>query len=226
MWGHAQTVRFWMHHYRGDIAESQRAAAELLARARQTGNALQQAWALRRTALVQLRTGAAAEAAEHLEQCLRLLPREKDRNEFIATWSALALAHWRNGAEQNAIDAYETVVRTSKQAGGSTAHGMLEALSAMAEVSLSLRAKYPRVSRWRKAAGFCVASLERYTRSFPIGAPASHLWRGVNLELDGDTRRARREWDAGLKAARRLAMQYDEQRLVTKLVGRREGRVV
>ena len=216
-WGNAQVVRFWMLHYLGQVETSQRAAEELLERAEQTGNVQQQAWALRRLALVELRSDAAQQAALHLERSLQLLARSKDKNEHVPTWAALALAHLRNGSEAAAIEAFEIAYAEFAKPGRPTAHGILEGLSACAEVALSMRLRTPAAQRWQRAAQVCLGALDRYQRVFPIGIPAFRLWRGVAQLLEGQREAAKQEWQQGLQAAQHLGMQFDERRIAREL---------
>ena len=216
-WGNAQVVRFWMHHYRGELEPSRRTATELLARAERAGNLQHQTWALRRLALVELREEAPQTAIQHLEHSMQLFARSKDKNELIPTWSALALARMRAGAEREAIAALNTALHMSAGLGRPTAHGTLEGLSAQAEVIFSMLAREPKSRHWRRIAPMPLAALDRYQQVFRIGVPAYHLWRGVARALDAEPGPAMREWQKGHRAAQRLDMRFDERRLALKL---------
>ena len=222
-WGNAQVVRFWMHHYRGEIDESRGAADKLLARAERIGNLQQQAWALRRLALVELRVGAPQKALLPLERSTQMLADSKDRSELIPSLGALALARLRAGAERDAVAAFEIVIEMSAELGRPMAHGTLEGLSAIAEVALTMRTREPGSQHWQRMSRVPLEALDRYRRLFPIGIPAYRLWRGVACLLDGRPAHAASEWKKGHKAAQSLGMRFEEQRLAFELAGLRDS---
>src|SRR5690606_8244694 len=53
----------------------------------------------------------------------------------------------------------------------------------------------------------------RFARTFPIAGPRAALCQGWLQYLEGKPDRARRTWEAGLLAARRLGMPYEAAKL-------------
>jgi AAA ATPase domain len=207
-WTNAQTVRFWMSHYRSHHAAAYDAACRLRDRANQTGNRQHRAWALRCLAVCSLRRDDPNDAVIHLQAAIECLGETAALNERIPTLGLLALAQLRNrqvwAARATAKEALAQIVRVKRPIG----HGTLEGYSALITVALDAWGG-ERSLEWRRAVRHCLRVLRRYRKSFPVGEPRYQLHLGDYHRLSGSIGAARRSYLRGEAAASRLGMPWD-----------------
>jgi hypothetical protein len=215
-WTNAQAVRFWMSHYRGRVG-AEDAARNLLNRATETGNRQHRAWALRCLAVCALRSEQFEEAMAHLTAAQESLKETTALNERVPTFGLLSLARWRIEPSWPLSEMEDALVLLDKlkQPMG---HGSLEGYSALATVALeaweasrSMNVKNVGADR-KRASKKCLAVLERYSRSFPIGEPRCAMHWGDYWRIAGHPRKARGYYGRGEAAALRLGMPWEATR--------------
>jgi hypothetical protein len=215
-WTNAQTVRFWMSHYRSHYRTAYDAACRLRDRANETGNRQHRAWALRCLAVCSLRRDDPNDAVGHLQSALECLGETAALNERIPTLGLLALAQLRNtqmwAARASARAALTQMARVKRPIG----HATLEGYSALLTVALDAW-REERSLEWRRAVRRCLRILGRYRRSFPVGEPRYQLHLGDYYRLSGSIGAARRHYRRGEAAASRLGMPWDARQCSDRL---------
>jgi class 3 adenylate cyclase len=206
-WTNAQTVRFWMSHYRSRHEGAYEAACALRERANQTGNRQHRAWGLRCLAVCSMQNAALpGDPVADLRSALESLGETAALNERVPTLGLLALALQRAGDAAGARDAavrgIDTIVRVRRPIG----HGTLEGYSALTAVTLNEWQKDRQSERWGSGVQECLRVLRRYSRTFPIGEPRYHLHLGEYQRIMGRPGAARRSYEKGGKAALHLGM--------------------
>ncbi|MCI0396015.1 MAG: AAA family ATPase [Chloroflexi bacterium] len=150
----------------------------------------------------------------------------ENRTDEIRGHGALALASLRSGEPQPARLAADEAMNIILQLSAPTRVTVLEGLSGMAEVYLSLweagdtttiSTIMPSLAAAAKKA--CQV-MGQFARVFVVGRPRACLWQGRYEWLANRPRQAAARWQKGLALAERLAMPYD-QALLHLEIGRR-----
>ena len=210
-WANAQIIRFWLHHYLGEVAEAEETARGLMVSARESGNRQHRTWALRSLALCGLSRGAVAEPLGLLEESMSLLDKSADRNEVLPTKGGLALAQFRAHRREAAIASAGALLREMRDLGRPMGHGTLEGWSGITEVLVSALELDPRSRSLREQARMAVRFLRRQAMVFPIATPRYRYWQGrFRLAQGRDPTGA---LNRGLGAARTMEMRLETERL-------------
>jgi hypothetical protein len=210
-WANAQIIRFWLHHYLGEIPEAENAARGLMTSARESGNRQHRTWALRSLALCGLTRGAVAEPLVLLEESMSLLDKSADRNEVLPTKGGLALALFRAQRRDSAIASAGAVLKEMRDLGRPMGHGTLEGWSGITEVLVSALELDPRSRFLNDQARTAVRYLRRQASVFPIATPRYRYWQGrLRLAQGRDPTRA---LNRGLGAAQVMGMPPEAMRL-------------
>jgi class 3 adenylate cyclase len=210
-WANAQIVRFWLHHYLGEVAEAEKAAHGLMVSARESGNRQHRTWALRSLALCGLTRGAVAEPLGLLEESMSLLDKSADRNEVLPTKGGLALALFRADRREAAIASAAAVLKEMRDLGRPMGHGTLEGWSGITEVLVSAFETDPRSHLLSEQSRMAVRYLKRQAAVFPIATPRYRYWQGrLRLAKGRDPTGV---LNRGLGAARTMGMPSETERL-------------
>ncbi|HJS18739.1 MAG TPA: AAA family ATPase, partial [Anaerolineales bacterium] len=205
LWGMA-------HYYQGNFDSAFDLAAETYTAAARSGNLQGKVWARFGQAGVHLPRAEFPEANAAVEEGLRLLEQVPDRLEQVRGYGLLARLRLYQG--QNA-PALEAARKTSELIGGiqlPTGYYLLEGYIGAAEVYLRLWEQrdfslMDEKSLSKNARQACRA-LHRFAFVFPIGQPYAWLWQGCLERQMGRSNKARKSWEKGLSAAKRLKMPY------------------
>jgi tetratricopeptide (TPR) repeat protein len=212
-WGSGQAVRFWMHWYRGQDSEAERAANELLTQAERTGNRQHRSWAQRFLALVARRQGQLEVALTRVETAERLLGNHLDFNEAMQ----VAGLHASVLSALGRVDDAETLARqTIDRLQGSarpTGHAMIESCTGLCDVLLDAYAKRPRDVRSRQRVLSMLQALGRISSTFPVGRSRHHHACAQYWAIVGKKRKVVRHKRLALLWARKLGMQADVRRI-------------
>ena len=194
----------------------------------QRGDVQAEAWAAIGSAGAQLalgRTDAALRTLEAMESGLaNRFERLSDRGSEFSVYGIRAVAHLRRGELEVAREAAQKLGGIAQQ-GFLPIYHALPGYAYLAEVSLKLWEHGllhggGECDTLAQNAAQAETELQRFARFFPIGQPASWLWRGLRQWLAGKPAKARAAWQRALAAAERLDMPH-EQGLVLLEMGRR-----
>jgi hypothetical protein len=223
-WCHAQQIRFWLNHYQGQRAAAEDTAAQLLSRARNSGNLQQEIWALRNNALCALSRDSPQLARDYLRLALQMVRGKADKSELLQSTGCLALAHARSGERDRALDAARTALGYLATVRRPTVHSALEATSAIVEVFLRGQERNPAGSDLQHGqfARQALEALDLHAGVFPTGQPRKALWRGLEAWLSGDHRKAIQTWERGVALARQLGMLGEVALLEAELRSKRD----
>jgi class 3 adenylate cyclase len=182
-----------------------------------------QGWGLSEWTLTLHALGHYAEMDTPLRRTAQLLERyEKEVDEVARLEGISMLAHQalRNDDRSGARSWIERGMALVGMLGRPSQYRQLPCTGYLAEAVLELRRRSDDPidtalcgQAWRKLARF----LGSYARIFPIGEPRLLWLKGRHHEIDGHRSRALRAYRTGVQSARRLAMPYDEARLLAAL---------
>jgi hypothetical protein len=213
-------------HSTGDFERSRQFYLEWYEIAVKNGNIQHQAFGLIGQAENYLPVGKISETTEFCERGLQLIIEKTERSfenrtAEIRGTGLLALSYLRQGLNDRAQETADSTMEIIRQLSTPTRISLLESLSGVAEVYLSL---------WEEQANSAPTTLKtsakaackvmgQYARVFRIGEPRAYLWQGLYQWLEGRHDRARTTWAKSLVAAERLSMTH-EQALTTLEIGR------
>ncbi len=199
-WANAQVIRFWSHYYQAQLGEAERAARELEASARESGNTQQMSWALHSRGLCELAAGDVPEAREHLSRSLELIVESNDRTAALSTQGSLALAHALGGDRERGLALAREALSELAAIGRPMGHAMLEGLSDVAEVMIDELARESRAPAALKDARTGLKHLRPQARGLPIAAPSVRYWQSRLARSRGATRSLRCAAGSGPRA--------------------------
>jgi tetratricopeptide (TPR) repeat protein len=200
----------------GDISYAMNVQQLLLADARRRRNPLHLCWSLLGVGANHVRLGNPGEAVPLLEEALQILQETPNLASSIETHGQLALACFRLGEVDRALENAGKVLELSANL-SPTVYSMNVGYAATAEIYFelwesALRDQNARLNlnQYRESAGKAVKSLHAFDKVFPIGQPVTPYFQGWHAQLLGKTRDAIKLWKKSLAAARRLNMPYEE----------------
>jgi hypothetical protein len=205
-WGHAQTIRFWMHWYRGQDAQARETAQALMAHAERSGNRQHRGWAQRFLALCALRAGESERALEHIRAAQAALGNRSDLNEVTqvaGVHAAVLLAVGQPlAAETLARETLERLGHSKRPTG----HALFEACAGLTRVLLQALAAQPHAAGSRKAALTSLQVFSRIARQFPVARSREQRFWAEYYRITGKPRRAQRHLRSAVVWARKLGM--------------------
>jgi class 3 adenylate cyclase/tetratricopeptide (TPR) repeat protein len=204
-------------YLQGKFSESTEKVAANAARGRQRGNVAHQGWGTAQEGGNLLRSGKTAEAIKVLEQSLRFLNEKRDLVFRTQALGELAMAYMHSGDSDRGKQIAERCFQLINRSRPSL-WVQFEGYAGTAETFLEiwescLSSPASGLERVRNRARQSCADLWTFARVFPIGEPRAWLCEGWNHRLQKHMRQARRDFNKGLEAAKRLTMPYDEGRL-------------
>jgi class 3 adenylate cyclase/tetratricopeptide (TPR) repeat protein len=192
----------------GNVARGAALYADVEREARAHNNGLEIAWGIAGQAWSLLIGDQAEEAIAPLQQALALYAENIDLIASLNAQGWLALALLRSGDARGARQAADQGAERQTQLGRPSSYYMIEGYASIAEVYLNL---------WESGQGElagtawkAVKGLRTFAGIFPVGRPRAWRWRGVAAWLSGRRSSARRCWQRGLEAARKLNMPCEE----------------
>ena len=167
------------------------------------GNAQHRVWGALGAAEAYVRQEQAEPAATMMAEAMEVLEGFASPTEAARAWGLQAVVELACERPDAARAAADEAVRRLTALGPPTAHYLLEGYAGAAEVLLSLDAP----------AGRALRLMRTYAGSFPIGQPRL-AWLQAQLALrNGRERKAAQHAVAGLSAAERLQMPFEQARL-------------
>ncbi len=221
-WGNTWTLLAQLAYYEGDFVRAVEMFSELYDQAQQSGDVLQQAWALGGQGQNLLRLGQLDRACALLEQANTELAANAELPSQISNSGLLAMCRLRMGNLEGAQHAASTATRLLDSVPVPTAYYLIEGYAGVAETCLAAweasAGSLPenRLPLARRAQWAC-DGLAQYARLFPIGQPRMWLCRGLYAWLAGKPAQARRAWRKGLRSAMQLEMPFEEALLSYEL---------
>jgi tetratricopeptide (TPR) repeat protein len=222
-WGDCTAVLGESAFIAGDLKYSMDIQKILLDDARRRRNPLHQCWGLLGVAVNNIRFGNEAEAIPMLEEALKILEAAPNLSSSIETNGQLGLAYLTTGEDGKAL---EFANRGLELATGisPTVYSMDVGYSAIADVYFELWEKSLRSPdgtadsvRLKSLAEKAIKLLRAFKNVFPIGQPSLLYFSGWYEWLNGKRPQAIKLWKAGLEAAQRFRMRYEEGLIHMKL---------
>lgn len=208
----ALTVSGMRHCFLGEYDEARTFFEKIYPVAERTGSDMHRAVADSGIGECCLRQGDIEQAIERLQFADQLLRGKEYRSEQIRIGGLLALAYWRNGDREPAIDAAERGTEIARKTLFSTV-STLEGHACLAEVAI-LRWRLARdeavapndARKLRQAASKACRRLQKYAAMYPIGKPRSLLMQGLYASAAGKSWQSARHFRRGLDRAERLKL--------------------
>jgi class 3 adenylate cyclase/tetratricopeptide (TPR) repeat protein len=227
-WGDALSILGESAFLSGNIAEGLTIQQILLEDARRRNSPLQIGWGLAGMAWNNIRLGNEAVSVPMLEEALQILEEIPNRASSINTNAQLALAYLRLGEHRKALT-YADVVLGLAEGSSPTVYALLMGFSAVAEVYFTLwdAALHGKTFDQTQSGldpvhlqssaekGFKL--LRAYKKVFPIGQAYALYYQGWYESLTGKQSAAIKSWQAGLEAAKKYRMLYEEGLICMKL---------
>ena len=225
-WGYGQALRFWMHHYRGEVDEADRCAERALGGGARGGQppapvlgrplprpGMQPAGATgpRPASASRPPARSTTRRRRRAASCAR----STSCNRSSPTWAPPSTS-WAIRAEAHTLE--DTALRELGSARRPAGHAILEGCSSIAHLELAALAEKPSADRLARVHR-TLTLLRRYCSIFPIGRPRLAFWHGRLLALTDRRTPALATWRAGLATARALGMKYDETLLAAAIEG-------
>jgi class 3 adenylate cyclase/tetratricopeptide (TPR) repeat protein len=221
-WGDSTVLLAESRFISGDVEYALQLQEELLADARRRNSPLHIGWGLTGVSANKLRLGGDVETVPMLEEALEILVRIPNRASSINTNALLALAYQRLGETTKAL-AYADETLNLAEGISPTVYALGIGFAAAAEVFFryweeSLRAPgNPESVPLRTSAEKALKLLRAFRKVFPIGVPYELYYRGWHQSLNGRHPAAIKTWKAGLSAAEKYQLRYEEGLLKWRL---------
>ena len=163
---------------------------------------------------VELLEGRADRAETLLVEAQDLAKRTRDLQSALIVAGLLANTRVQLGRAE-AVAAQTTQLIEQAEATPMVNFGTWYGFGALAEALLGVYASLgPGENLAHKSAAIkAVALLSRFAKSYPVGVPRAALLRGQLSALNGDLKRAVRQWEKGVRAAKHCNMNHDLARL-------------
>ena len=207
----------------GDIQTTLKVESMLLEEARRRRNPLQTCWALFGISASNIRMGEEARAIPLLEEELQILEELPNMASSINTNAQLALAHYRLGDVEKALPYASRVLDLASDL-SPTVYSLDIGFSAVAEIYFDLWEKAlwnPNglldAGHFKELSEKALKLLRGFKNVFPIGRPYLALFTGRWYWNLGKTQKAVRVWQAGLDAAKKYRVLYEEALLHIRL---------
>lgn len=204
-----------VHTLEGNFKAREHQVEKLRSLASRSGSIQHQVWALHALGENLLLAGEKADmprAIEHIQRGMALAEETRGQAEEAFATGLLAVAHFRDGNFESALEVADEAVERMDQAPPAT-YTALEGYSGVAETYIGLwRAGDGRADRDRieSNTGWVCEELQRQAKIFPVIEPRARLWSGMYRATEGDLKRGRSSVTQSLEAARRLGMPFDQ----------------
>jgi tetratricopeptide (TPR) repeat protein len=215
-WGDATVLVAESALISGDIPYAMKTQQILLEDARRRHNPLQQCWGLFGVAANSIRIGEEAAAIPMLEEALQILDELPNLASSINTHGQLALAYLRLGQDEKALIHADRVLDLAGNI-SPTVYSMDIGFAAAADVYFALwekafrdPGKTPEAGTLRERAEKALGLLRAFEKIFPIGQPSRWLYQGWYAHLTGNSMKAIKSLQSGLRAAQKFNMPYEE----------------
>ncbi len=199
-------------YLRGEFEPSLAKASALLGSAVR-GDAQVQCWALIQQAQIHLVQARVSDALADLERAREhVSDKPESRVEYLWFHATSGRARLRAGDEAGALQAARRALARMRKS-PPIYFAWMQAFPAVAEIFLELWAGAgagPAADRLGGEARAVCRAMRAQARIFPAAVPQARYWKGRLLARQGKTAAAEACWEAALKEARRLRMQYDE----------------
>ncbi len=204
-----------VHTLEGNFKERERQVEKLHSLASRSGSMQHQVWALHalgENLLLAGEKGDMPRAIEHIRRGLALAEQTRGQAEEAFATGLLAVAHYRNGDPERALQAADQAVERMEHAPPAT-YTALEGYSGVAETCLGLwragaegtdKHRIESITRWVSN------ELQRQAKIFPVIEPRACLWSGIHRATEGDLKRGRASVTKSLETARRMGMPFDQ----------------
>ncbi|HLV37162.1 MAG TPA: AAA family ATPase, partial [Spirillospora sp.] len=215
LWESVSGVRALVNAFQGRFDEAIAVFREVYESSRRSGNTQTYLWGMLGQAENLLPAGQFEAAQAFLEEVQTVPMHKFGRDSEIRANALMAIINFRQNRLDQALPAAETAYNLINLS-PPTSSWLLQHYAFIAEIYLSLwetgtAAPDPEQSS-RRARQMCKV-MGRFARTFPIAGPRAALCQGWLQYLEGKPDRARRTWEAGLLAARRLGMPYEAAKL-------------
>ncbi|HSL42495.1 MAG TPA: adenylate/guanylate cyclase domain-containing protein [Anaerolineales bacterium] len=228
-WGDSMDVLGESALISGDLTYATTILTRLLEDARQRRNPLQVSWGLFGMGTIHIRQGNDASAVAMLLEALEILEERPNLASSIDTNGQLALAYLHLGEEEQAIRYADKVLEMAADI-SPTVYSLDIGFSAVAEVYFALWEKAHRdtasgadADQHKSSAEKALKLLRSFEKVFPIGRPYTRYYQGWFEDLTGKPQLAVRTWRAGLEAAQKFKLPYEEGLIRVKLGSRLRG---
>ena len=222
-WGDSTTLLAEGALLSGDVKMSLNVENNLLDESRRRRNPLQQCMALFGVSSIYIRQGEYAKAIPMLEEELQILDELPNMASSINSNALLGLAHYRLGDVEKALS-YTSKVLDLASTLSPTVYSLDVGFSAVAEVYFDLWEKALQnpnglldANRYRQLTEKSLKLLKGFRKIFPIGQPYLALYTGRWYWNLGKHQKAVKTWQAGLEAAKKYGLLYEEGLLRVQL---------
>ena len=222
-WGDCTAILGESAFIAGDLSYSMNIQKILLDDARRRRNPLHQCWGLLGVAVNNIRLGNETQAIPMLEEALKILEATPNLSSSIETNAQLGLAYLMTGEDGKALDFANRALELATGI-SPTVYSMDVGYSAIADVYFELWEKALQSPdgtadsvRLKSLAEKAIKLLRTFKNIFPIGQPSLHYYMGWYEWLIGKHPQAVKSWRAGLEAAQKFRMRYEEGLIHMKL---------
>ncbi len=222
-WGDSTTLLAEGALLSGDVQTAFSVENNLLEESRRRRNPLQQCMALFGVSSIYIRQGEYAKAIPMLEEEIQILEELPNMASSINSNALLALAHYRLGDVEKALNYASTVLDLASDL-SPTVYSLDVGFSAVAEVYFDLWEKAlqnPKglldAGRFKQLTEKALKLLKGFRNIFPIGQPYLALYTGRWHWNQGKPQKAVKTWQAGLEAAHKYGLLYEEGLLHVRL---------
>lgn len=225
-WAVASWLRSWVLCARGDIADAEAAAREVVGVAEAAGDRQALGWGLQELGRALRHLGRTAEAAEMLRRAIGILREIPDYQTLVTALGDLAYCEIFAGRVVEAVPLVEEadrLIRERRLLGFlSTSPRLARAASCLASVERAPHEE--RDGRLEEAATACRAALAQGRWDRTAIAPAER-YQGTLEWFRGRHRRALKRWQRSLDHAERLGARYERALTLLEIAARSNGAV-
>ncbi len=214
-WGECLSIMAVNDILEGDYSKSTEAYDLLMRSARGRNNSLQQVWSLEWAALVAYRRGRNSASVNLIKEALDMLADNSDTSVEFDLYGLLASAYTRRGKLEAGLTAAETASVKIGQSSPNLYSNFI-GFSGIAEVSMKLVERTSDDARLREERNSAINNLRqtckdlhRFSRVFPVGAPAAYYYLGHFHRLNGNRQKAIAAWQRSHRQAEHLGMPYE-----------------
>jgi class 3 adenylate cyclase/tetratricopeptide (TPR) repeat protein len=223
-WAVTSWLRSWVLCARGDLADAEAAAREVVRVADGAGDRHALGWGLQVLGRALRQLGRTAEAAETLRRAIGILREIPDYQTLVTALGELAYCEISDGRASEAVPLVEEADRLMRERG---LLGFLSTIPRLARAATCLvcvetAPLEERDRRLKEAAKACRAALAQGRWDSTALAPAER-YQGTLEWLRGRHRRALERWQKSLDHAERLGARYERALTLLEIAQRSEG---
>jgi class 3 adenylate cyclase/tetratricopeptide (TPR) repeat protein len=226
--GNAEVVLAGMEYYRGgDFEMSQKYYDNLSIQTKQSGNHLHLTWLTYGVSFLHIVRGEFEQALQNAKDGESLDPTPIN---IVHLNSIRGISNWRLGREDEAIKHFSNAWRIVKSLPPQV-YSLLMAYRTMAQVLFEIWEQGKTFDirglrtgkEIRKTFNVIIKLLKKYKPAFLIGEPALLYFQGAQAWVENNRDIAFKYWHSSAKAARRLAMPWDEANALREIGKRSDG---